>query len=314
MISTPTTFVIGAGASRPYGLPLGADLLELARKINAEHDIFQLLLQLSIGGAAINRFLKDIRHTPVRSIDDYLAKRKDDASLVEVGRGVIACLMARAIMNQQPVPLTEDWLGQIVNWMSTSAHTRSDFDAGNRGVTFVTFNFDSIIEDRLTRDVEALYHNSTASDAPRITDVVKTIHVHGQLPTLPTGSTAQNPFARSLAGFTTEWVDWLRRAIDVINVVIDPSHSERVSRARQALAEATIVCFLGFGYDADNLESRLGIPGSLPNNGEMVFGSALDIPEGRRQWISDRFAHRMALAGPKDNCLATLRQFYVYRD
>jgi hypothetical protein len=49
------------------------------------------------------------------------------------------------------VPEEDDWLGEIIDQMSDRANCRRDFDAGNSEVRFITFNFDSIIEDRLNR-------------------------------------------------------------------------------------------------------------------------------------------------------------------
>ncbi len=208
MIRTPTTFVIGAGASYPYGLPLGAELLKQARAIDHGDDLVQLIGRLPTGVDVVQRFMADVKKTPIRSIDDYLAKRQDDVHLMKIGRAVIAGLMGRTIAsNRRRLEPSEDWLGQIIEWMSTGAHSRAAFDEGNAAVRFVTFNFDSIIEERLIRDVADL---SNPPVAPRrITDIVRTIHVHGRLPDLPMNS--RDPFGRTPFGDIVEQsVEWLR--------------------------------------------------------------------------------------------------------
>lgn len=319
LIRTPTTFVIGAGASRPYGLPLGADLLEQARSLHLNDDLFRLLISLPMEPGGVLRFIEDIKETPTRSIDDYLAKRQHDSDFMKIGRAVIAGLMGRAIASQKAPKPNEDWLGQIIEWMSTGANTRSAFEKGNSSVRFVTFNFDSNIENRLVRDVHWLYRSL---DARPITDVVETIHVHGQLPDAPplTG----DALGRTPLGDLRQSIEWLTRAVGTINVVIDPIRDEVAAKARRALIEARIVCFLGFGYSDDNL-GKLGIPGPTPIDGKRhVFGSALGVPDGYQDWIRDRFGRRVlpdgtivqgiTLGESHDDCLQTLQKFHIYRD
>jgi hypothetical protein len=42
MITAPTTFVIGAGGSCPYGLPTGSDLKQKAIDSRPESDLYKL--------------------------------------------------------------------------------------------------------------------------------------------------------------------------------------------------------------------------------------------------------------------------------
>jgi hypothetical protein len=80
MIDTPTLFVLGAGASKPYGFPVGAELKEQIIN-NFSTDIERLLnnasslqqreknIILSDGKSFVNNFSK----SPIESIDKYLA-------------------------------------------------------------------------------------------------------------------------------------------------------------------------------------------------------------------------------------------------
>jgi hypothetical protein len=43
MITTPTTFVVGGGASKPYGLPLGAELYAASQALTPKSSLYQLL-------------------------------------------------------------------------------------------------------------------------------------------------------------------------------------------------------------------------------------------------------------------------------
>jgi hypothetical protein len=126
MITTPTTFVIGAGASQPYNLPLGPNLLSEARALNEESEVFHILTSIGILREEWDEFLHRIRKHSARSIDAFLEKHDADESIMKVGRAVIAALMARAIVQKQkPVPPLEDWLGEVIDHMSVGARNRA---------------------------------------------------------------------------------------------------------------------------------------------------------------------------------------------
>ena len=55
-----------------------------------------------------------------------------------------------------------DWLGNIIRKMKSGAPDCEAFARGNAEVRFVTFNFDSIIEDRFEKAIRNLYRASQA--------------------------------------------------------------------------------------------------------------------------------------------------------
>ena len=60
MIGVPTTFVIGAGASKDYGLPLGGELHEIAKSLNPHHTAFELLIASGFSAHKLLDFLRDL--------------------------------------------------------------------------------------------------------------------------------------------------------------------------------------------------------------------------------------------------------------
>ena len=79
MIDEPTLFILGAGASKPYGFPLGA---ELRSQIISDFlsDYEQLLATSTMTKINGERELRDVKNfithfkgAPTYSIDDYLA-------------------------------------------------------------------------------------------------------------------------------------------------------------------------------------------------------------------------------------------------
>ena len=177
MIGVPTTFVIGAGASKPYGLPLGWELHKNATDLKPDHPAYHLLAS-RISANKLNRFLADLRAHPATSIDAFLRTRQDRPDVMDIGKSMIASLMGLSIMEKEKTGRAkEDWLGYVIQRMLERASTWNDFCEGNH-VKFVTFNFDSLIEQRLTRALTAVWSEATL-------DPVPVIHVHGQLPDVP---------------------------------------------------------------------------------------------------------------------------------
>ena len=78
-----------------------------------------------------------------------------------IGRLVMAILMGEAVTaaRKHPVQDDEDWLAYLIERMLRGAPTAQRFVEGNSGVGFVTFNFDTVIEDRLRKELQAVYRN-----------------------------------------------------------------------------------------------------------------------------------------------------------
>ena len=54
MITTPTTFVIGAGASKDYGLPISSDLRKEAHGLLPQHSVYQLIHEAGLPTAPLH--------------------------------------------------------------------------------------------------------------------------------------------------------------------------------------------------------------------------------------------------------------------
>jgi hypothetical protein len=317
MVRTPTTFVVGAGASKPFHLPLGSDLLTRSKRLEASSYEYQLVLwQTRIEAKRFNEVLADLSKYPGPSIDDYLEKRRHSEDTQRIGRALIAAFMGvsirgtRAAENSKPEP-KQDWIKYIVRQMVDGASTFDQFVTGN-AVRFVTFNFDSIIEERLHQLVSTTY--DVGYDAQRLREAVPVIHVHGRLPPPPLG-----PPSTSIGDVNNEWVTWLGPAAESIKVTADEIEASALSEARAAVESAEVLCFLGFSYHLTNLE-RLNIPGLRRDKvSRVVFGSAFGLPAGERLRVIDRLMPAAGgsvpqLGGPTDTCVDVLEAFHVFRD
>jgi hypothetical protein len=255
LIEIPTTFVVGAGASRIYELPTGGDLLAEARNLQSHNDVFQRIIK---GRPELleplREFIKAATAYSGPSIDALIENQpKQD----EVARLVIAGLMgshlARLAVERPTIKSDTDWLLFVVERMRRGCGASIDrFCEGNRNVAFVTFNFDRQIEDRLV----LLARNIFGVQAEKVLDSIEVIHVHGALPPSPEVSTL-----------------WIQTAAPEIRIIHDKLDPTVVDRARSAIGRADVVCFLGFSFQSDNL-STLDLPRSFKGSGSPeVFGT-----------------------------------------
>jgi hypothetical protein len=316
MIRTPTTFVVGAGASCAYGLPAAAELHSRALQLSANKELWQLLYQAGAGDVnELNAFFADLKECPAPSIDAFLEHRQHLPEYMKIGRFVIAALMGEAMVaarRHQP-EIDEDWLAEVIEHMRAGCPTWLDFARSHESLRFVTFNFDTIIEERLRRAVSALYRGAVPPvDVDSTLSRFPVIHVHGQVPPPPTVPLVANDFR----GLPDAWIRWVQQAASQLHVVQDEIDPSILAEARGALKQAKVVCFLGFAYASENL-SRLDIPNTLGarENGPLpvAFGTAKHVPFGQRKWIESRFP-KIDLAIEPFGCRRTLREAFVFRD
>ena len=319
MITTPTTFVVGAGASTDYGLPTSADLREQAHRLNPQDTVYQLILQAKLcTPEQLNKILDDLRRQGTLSIDEFLFARQQNEITMEVGRALIALLLGSKLSQVKPPHSLgngpTDWLGYIINKMQSGAPNCEAFVEGNTEVRFVTFNFDSIIEDRLEKAIRNLYRGAPEELLQNAVNLIhgQIIHVHGRLPRPPGPLLPLREF-----GDTKEWTAWLRSATSEIRVVMDQIEDDTLKATHKAVKRSKILCFLGFAYASDNLK-KLGLPEAFHSgaDGEWVnrniFGTAYYMGKGEIASVMDKLAGA-ELGDGTERCLGFLRNHHIFR-
>ena len=320
MITTPTTFVIGAGASTDYGLPTSVHLRQAAHKLNPEQSAYQLILKAKLcTPKQLNEILEDLRNQGTSSIDEFLFARQADEITMKVGRALIALLLGRHFPNvRSPDALRgspQDWLGYIIDKMQSGAPNCIAFVKGNAEVRFVTFNFDSNIEDRLEKAIRNLYQGTNKTELQSAVDAIRRqiIHVHGRLPHPPGSPLPEHDF-----NDWGEWTAWLKSAQSEIRVVMDEIDANILADALEAVQRSNILCFLGFAYASDNL-AKLGLPHALHLglNGQKVYrdiyGTAYRMGKGEIASVMDKLAGA-ELGDGSERCLGFLRDHHIFRD
>ena len=266
MIKTRTVFVVGAGASVPYGLPSGVDLLEAARNLDPSGETGIILCQglpsWEMRKANLLHFTAAVKRYRGPSIDAFL---EDWPAFREIGHEVIAALMgpladeARKSRAEKRVKLEDDWLNYLTQKMRIDAGTWERFC--ENPITFVTFNFDTVIEEEMSEALHSFY--GQVADVNRLPQV---IHVHGRLPTY--------------RGLTQRWVADAAQQLKVVHDELDPV---AVEEAQDAIKAAEVVCFLGMSYQAANLQTIDSPWIREPTKRREYFGTAYKLPKNEER-------------------------------
>lgn len=284
MIERNTVLVLGAGASKPYGLPLGS---ELRRNILNMRwgDLYGV--QFDPGDVApdrfFDRFKSSFQEAGDLSIDAFLGANPD---FMEIGKlAIAACLLPKERLGELfPIDLpTDHWYGYLAERLPSDPENLID-----QNISFVTFNYDRSLEAYfLTRWKNR--HGLPEDRAWELVRQLRIVHVYGQLGAL-------GPVPRQYDGFVPYGGGRnLSRSISIaamgLKLIDDERHEESLEflTARTWIKEAEVLGFLGFAFDKTNV-NRLG--GTAINASRFMTGavwpprfaaSALGSTERERQ-------------------------------
>lgn len=279
-----TVFVVGAGASTDFGLPIGSKLadnirarleIELAGGWRLPGSILELNITPEVQAAA-----EDLRGGLVlaRSIDRLLDSRNDRPLVLEIGKRAIAALIGdaegedeTATLALEPVdPLfigepeewnrnqiqdvlvksNDSWLARLFGLLCEGV-SPSDANIVFENCSFITFNYDRCIEHYLGMAFQHVM-NRSGSDAIKLTDQIPIIHIYGSLGPLPNSEGIGIPFA-PLNGTIDESAGSIRTFTEGVP---DKTRDE----ARNLIKQAEHVVFLGFAFDKLNIEALFDQP------------------------------------------------------
>ena len=241
MITTPTVFVLGAGASKPYGLPLGGELVGKITSLGKKW-----AKGLGLDGDHYDSFKSELLMSHQPSIDAFLEHRPE---FIEIGKLAIADVLLRSENSGYLIEKSEE------RWYTAFANDKLCGGAfeefAKNKVAVVTFNYDRSLEQFLFVVLKSRYGKSE----PEVAEMLKKIeiiHVHGSLGRLPWQGGSGKPIR--YGDPTTE--EEVRESAACINIVTDAelNDCDEFKKARKVLAASDNVFLLGFGYHRANVE------------------------------------------------------------
>jgi len=245
MIVTPTALVLGAGASQPYGYPLGQELVNKIVEHGRQPTTAALgnLFQLGISQEHFQAFAKALSQSGRQSADAFLESRTD---FLEVGRMAIA---NELLAFEKPLDMfvRKDWYQYLYNLMC-DPHQFESFGRSNMAI--VTFNYDRSLEFYLFTALKNSFQKSVGECEQNLKNI-PIIHVHGQLGPTPTGA----GWPEYGAEITRDLIRFAADQIKIVHEAKDTTPEFREAQGR--LRDAERICFLGFGYHPINLRRLL---------------------------------------------------------
>lgn len=285
MIRQKTVLVLGAGASAPYGFPLGVDLVDqICREIldsgEKSNTLSERLERIRINPQKLHHFAKELRRARPYSVDAFLETRPE---FIEAGKAAIADVLLRAEANSSvdTGDIRKDWYRYVFSRSLLRKNT-DYYLSQARCLTIVTFNFDRSFEHALFHSLRATFGLSS-EDAIRLAQAISVHHVHGLLGDLDVlnpekpGTTAYGPRDTQLPIATSIAAESIRIVHEPIGEIIE---------AQKALHEATHVYFVGFGYEERNLE-KINVPGGL--KAKRVYGTCYHMTGLERTPVAKYF-------------------------
>lgn len=266
MITVPTALVLGAGASKPYGLPTGVELRqEICHQMRPDSKAVEAIRRLGHEDDEIEYFRDQFHRSRVASIDRFLANR---AEFHAIGKAAIAAVLIQA--EEPEHVLDEKWLGgrndddgAHDDWYGYLWNTMEQSWAGFGGnaLFVITFNYDRSLEFFLATALANLHGKRFEEALNKVYSTLQIVHVYGTIGKLGTHN------GKETRAYRTELSEAaMRAAVSSLRVIPEyRDHPENARAIQTFLTAAKRICYLGFSYDPINVE-RLKLDECLPRD------------------------------------------------
>jgi hypothetical protein len=277
MLKRNTVFVVGAGASKEFNLPVGAELaIKISEKldivfdrfgrevISGDGDLFRNVTRLH--NQELSQYQKAawlIRDGIIlaHSIDDFLDVHQHDGRVVNYGKAAIAkCVLEaeaksllffdRYAQQLKPGPRTinfrncaDTWLVGLMRLLGRGtphAERAKIFDR----CTFVIFNYDRCVEHFFVHALQRFY-NISEEEAVEIVATARIYHPYGLV-----GELGNATSTGGMAPFGAEQADCYEIGKTMLKTYTESVESIQIKKAISASEQ---IVFLGFAYHDQNM-------------------------------------------------------------
>jgi hypothetical protein len=272
MIKRRTAFILGAGASYPYGFPTGEGLVDEIIRLTQETPLNKTFFAYDCAPEEVHCFGHDLANSNASSVDSFLEHRRD---FLKIGKLAIA-LALRPKERDQPLLRSYrranhayakmTWYHYLWQQMS-SAKGR----LGENRVSFVSLNYDRSLERFLFLCLKAQHGYRDNDECLNELYGLQFVHVYGSL---GDERFVEDPFDR-IEPSPLE----VKRAADRLRIIHEEAtEAPYLAQAVDLLKEADVICFLGYGFHGLN-NQRLGLSDRATEDRKTL----------RRQWFASRF-------------------------
>ena len=291
-LNKSTVFILGAGASSPYGLPLGVNLKREMLGHLSNSACQQILTKLEFPKSLVDDFFESLSGTYHPTIDIFLEKKKKFRSL---GSYLIAYTLLPLEKHNALFPQS-DWYGHlynVINFEDESPHADK--------IKFVSLNYDRSLEHFLTKNIHYNCPDYAIENANAKLGHIQIIHAHGSLgpyPQIPYGNKSTDIYGPGVAdayGNKSTDASVLRTAANRILIVSDNiQDSDDFKNAQLAISEASNLVIIGFGYDLTTL--KILIPPATNLGTKRILGTAFNLDQSLITQVTEFFNDKIEIA------------------
>ncbi|MEM1183856.1 MAG: hypothetical protein AAGI53_02535 [Planctomycetota bacterium] len=300
MIEKRTLFVLGAGSSAGYGLPLGTELLD--RVIHTLKTRNSLKIGATSEVAPIRALGRRLERSRCPTIDSFLrhVHNRDDY-LAAIG-DVIWKDETEAITNHGIAKNSnEDW----ISWLYHNRLHQNPSQFAKNPVAFISFNYDRLPQALMATMMRNIFSCSPKEAVDAVTSKVDQLdrfhHIHGSLDLhlVKLGGTDEYDLGVVGSPYEANFPD--DRFAANLQTMYDPN--DQATKLKEYFKWAECVIFLGLGFHQEMLD--LFMEAEAPIHGHRRMGTAVGISEQLRDQIERSFRD-IFLAGDKTTCKALL--------
>lgn len=283
MITHDTVLVLGAGASKPYGFPIGRELLfkikqALMNRSPDKRHLWGKLRTLGMDEGVISEFLSALIYADPPSVDTLLEKRREFLTVgkLSIALSLIPYEHENYLFN---VGKSDDMPASWYRYLMDKLGAENCEEFKNNKLSIITFNYDRSLEHYLYTALKNRY-GINDKDCFECFSSIPIIHVHGSLGQLPwqRGNYCR-PYENDLP------LQEIALASTQIIVMSEKDDNAPIFlRAYELMNKASKIFFLGFGYHDTNLR-RLGLGRLLDKTNK--YGTSYGLGDADWRSISD---------------------------
>lgn len=273
-------FIIGAGASKPYGFPTGAELMEEIANLEHHHPdnkatpsestefrFLAKLKQLGYSFEDLEKFTFELLSTGASSIDEFLQSFSPDDKHFRLGQYLIYFLISKR--ESSFVLRKSDWIEVLIKYLMDLKYRDKFLD---KPPLFISFNYDNFLKNKIEFNVQTMY---------RVKDYQfnNIIHVYGQTSGL---NYTQRPTEVNKVDNFDEISSHAKQISLIRGANQNLASDSTILKIRQSISEAKKIIILGYGFNKFNnrilFQGESKLKDLVFNN--KVIGTGMGLTDG----------------------------------